>query len=263
MPYLEVEPGRSLFYTDEGAGRPVLYLHGMTCDGSDWAWLATDLADGRRGIVMDHRGHGRSSPAARYSTRLFADDAAALLDFLDAGPAIVVGHSMGGGVASALAVQRPDLVAALMLVDPVYGMEDDELEAYVAAVRADPHGQTLAAFREFYGDRTPAWLPHWHRRRVLGTDPAVIVGAVEGTALGEDGYARRIVAERHLPLRRAPTIVLYAGSAAHRARWERGLPHRPEDVVEVWPEHGHFLHQEDPARVAARFRSWWDGVGLV
>lgn len=260
MPYLELEPGRFIFYTDEGSGTAVLYLHGMTCDGSDWAWLASDLSADHRSIVIDHRGHGRSTPTERYSTRLFADDAAAVLDGLGIGSAIVVGHSMGGGVASALAVQRPDLVAALLLVDPVYGLEDDVLTAYVDAVRAHPHRQTLAAFGEFYGERTPPWLPLWHRRRILGTDPGVIVGSVLGTAVGDDAYARRTVAAAHLPHRTAPMIAIYAGTGAAVAAWDRGLPHRPDDVIEVWSEHGHFLHQEAPERVAARFREWLRGI---
>ena len=62
MPCLTVpDGGPALFYTDQGSGRPVLLIHGLTCDGADWMWLASGLSRDHRTIVLDTPGHGRSS----------------------------------------------------------------------------------------------------------------------------------------------------------------------------------------------------------
>ena len=122
MSLLTVEEGIELHYSDDGHGPVVLLLHGWACDGSDWSWLAVDLAADHRVIIPDHRGHGRSTPTtARFGAKVLAADAEALLERLSIEHAVVVGHSMGTLVASALAVERPDLVTALILIDPCMG----------------------------------------------------------------------------------------------------------------------------------------------
>lgn len=111
-----------LFFTDEGTGPAALLMHGWSCDLHDWSLQVPALLDaGYRVIAPDHRGHGRSSaPRSSYRPQVLADDAAALLRALDIEEAVVLGHSMGTIVASALAVRHPGLVRALVLVDPVY-----------------------------------------------------------------------------------------------------------------------------------------------
>jgi pimeloyl-ACP methyl ester carboxylesterase len=122
--YHEVPDGTRLFYTDAGQGRPVLLLHGWTCDVTDWSWQAPELEPRYRVLTVDQRGHGHSdAPRGSYRPQVLADDAAALLQAVAPGQAAVVfGHSMGGVVASALAVRHPELVAGLVLVDPQYGL---------------------------------------------------------------------------------------------------------------------------------------------
>jgi pimeloyl-ACP methyl ester carboxylesterase len=262
MPYLELSSGTRMFFTDDGDGRPVLSLHGWACDGSDWSWFVPEMP-GYRHLVVDHRGHGRSSIGdGRFSSRLFAEDAAELTDRLGTGPCVVVGHSMGGGVASALAVFRPDLVEALVLIDPGIGGEDDLLARVLDELRADPVKVAATMFGGFSGAATPRWMPAWHRRRALGTAPETILGAAAGTFLGDDAFARRVVAERRLAERTCPTLTIWAGAQTALAAWDRTLPHGDRDVIEVWAEHGHFLHQEAPERFARRVREWLDGIGL-
>jgi pimeloyl-ACP methyl ester carboxylesterase len=107
-----------------------------------------------------------------------------------------------------------------------------------------------------YGDNTPSWLPMWHRRRMLGLDEAVIRGSFIGQYDGEEGIARRVIGEGYLRRRRAPTLVVYAGRSTAIAEWDKTLDHGPLDEITIWPEHGHFLHQEDPGRFAAEVRQW-------
>ena len=56
--------GCALFYEETGEGTPLLFLHGLTGRGDDWQFIGHDLAEGRRFITPDIRGHGRSTNPA-------------------------------------------------------------------------------------------------------------------------------------------------------------------------------------------------------
>jgi pimeloyl-ACP methyl ester carboxylesterase len=262
MPYIHLADGGRLFSTEEGDGRPVLLIHGWSCDGSDWAWLQSDLARDHRTIAIDNRGHGRSSLSETYSPAAFAADAAEVIEQLGLGPTLVIGHSMGTIIASALAIDRPELVSGLVLIDPVYGADPVVMAGALRMARADPHAFAVASWAQFYGAKTPAWLPIWHRRRILATDPRTVSEALAGLYEGDGGLGLIPVGERELTKRRAPTLAVYAGTGAAVAAWDEALEHRAPYEIEVWRENGHFLHQEDPDRFAARVRSWMSPLGL-
>ncbi len=107
-----------VYYEVHGAGEPVLLLHGLGSSTEDWEPEVARLAGNWRVITCDTRGHGRSSkPRGHYTLLQFAADTAGLLDHLACGPAHVVGLSMGGCIAFQLAVDRPDLVRSLVIVN--------------------------------------------------------------------------------------------------------------------------------------------------
>ncbi|MFI1769362.1 alpha/beta fold hydrolase [Streptomyces sp. NPDC020800] len=103
----------SLAYRDAGKGQPLVLLHAGFFDHSMWDEQIRAFALHHRVIAPDARGHGASSNA----TRPFrpADDLAALLRHLDAGPAVLVGVSMGGGTAVDAALEHPELVRAVVV----------------------------------------------------------------------------------------------------------------------------------------------------
>lgn len=95
---------------------PVLLVHGMGGDGATWDRFARALVTrGRRVIVADLRGHGRSAHAPSYRFHEFGADLLALCDHLALDRVDVVGHSLGGHAASLAAQSRPDLVRRLVL----------------------------------------------------------------------------------------------------------------------------------------------------
>jgi pimeloyl-ACP methyl ester carboxylesterase len=113
-------PGRGeLFVRDTGGdGPPVLLLHGwMFSADLNWHAAYAPLQEaGYRVLALDHRGHGRGLRVPEpFRLRDCADDAAALLAHLKVQPAIVVGYSMGGPIASLLARDHPRLVSGLIL----------------------------------------------------------------------------------------------------------------------------------------------------
>ncbi|SFS11528.1 Pimeloyl-ACP methyl ester carboxylesterase [Agrococcus baldri] len=262
MPYIDVADDQRIFYTEKGDGPPALLIHGWSCDGSDWSWLVSDLSRDHRTITIDNRGHGRSTAVdGQYSPALFAADAAKVIEQLGLERPVVIGHSMGTIIASTLAAEHPDLVGALVLVDPVYGMDAQDLVGALAAIRQAPHAVAEASFGGFYGERTPAWLPEWHRRRILATDEAVVRDALVCLYEGEGAVGLKTVGESYLRRRQAPTLAIYAGTGAAIADWDRTLDHGPSDEILVWSENGHFLHQEEPERFATEVRRWLEKVG--
>jgi 3-oxoadipate enol-lactonase len=114
-------PGRGeVFVRDSGgtsAGTPVLLLHGWTASADiNFFSVYARIAESYRVIALDLRGHGRGMRSTEpFSLEDCADDAAALLDQLAAGPVIVVGYSMGGAAGLLLARRHPGQAAALVL----------------------------------------------------------------------------------------------------------------------------------------------------
>jgi len=99
-------------------GQPtILLLHGWTLSADlNWFTVYDSLARHGRVLAIDQRGHGRGLRSEQpFTLDDAADDAAALLDHLDAGPAIVVGYSMGGSVAMVQWRRHPATVAGLVL----------------------------------------------------------------------------------------------------------------------------------------------------
>jgi 3-oxoadipate enol-lactonase len=99
-----------------GGGTPVVLVNPGWSTAGIWLPMMGLLADRFRLIRYDDRGVGRSPAPAVPFTRL--DDLRAVLDHAGADPAVIVGHSGGGGTALALAVDDPDRVATLILVAP-------------------------------------------------------------------------------------------------------------------------------------------------
>lgn len=110
--------GASLWVESQGAGTPVLLLHGLGSSGADFEQVAPGLSRSHRVVVPDVRGHGRSGkPPGPYSVPLFAGDIAQVCDHLGLKGAHVAGLSMGGMIAFQLAVDRPDLVRSLTIIN--------------------------------------------------------------------------------------------------------------------------------------------------
>lgn len=98
---------------------PLLLLHGYTGSYDDWHVVVPDLAQDRPVVRYDQRGHGRSArhPAEAYTFDELLADLVAVIEQLDAGPVHLLGHSMGGCVSLRCALDRPDLLASLVLMD--------------------------------------------------------------------------------------------------------------------------------------------------
>jgi pimeloyl-ACP methyl ester carboxylesterase len=147
-----VRDGVGLAYEEAGAGgRPVLLVHGILCDRRYLAPQFGHFSAQRRTVSVDLRGHGESdAPEQDYTIDGFAGDLAWLSDQLGLERPLVVGHSLGGIVALALAASRPDLVGGIVALDSVLVPPEDRsrfMSAFFARLRSDDY---LPAIRDYF-----------------------------------------------------------------------------------------------------------------
>ena len=130
------------------SGPRVVFVHGLFGQGKNWTTIARGLADSHRVTLIDLPNHGHSPWTDRVDYLDMAGMQAAELEHLGE-PVTLIGHSMGGKVAMQLALRRPELLHALVVVDiapvtypPTGGRTDDPDEeaspfaAYIEAMRA-------------------------------------------------------------------------------------------------------------------------------
>jgi len=123
------------YYETSGAGQPVVLIHGLGSSTRDWEAQVPALAERYQVIAYDLRGHGQSDkPAGPYQMAQYAADLAGLLSALGIPSAHIVGISLGGGVALQFAMDYPDRVGSLVVVNggPTLGGTREQQEALIA-----------------------------------------------------------------------------------------------------------------------------------
>jgi pimeloyl-ACP methyl ester carboxylesterase len=166
-----------------GGPKTAILIHGIMSDSRAWHRVTSELeAHGFRVVAVDLAGHGRSPRARRYSPAAWADDVVETLDpLLDGPPDVVMGHSLGGLVASLVADRLAPRAA--IYIDPVFafpsGVRGWAFRAYFAIaprprrsalVRMNPKWSAVDVEIEL------ATLRDWDRRTIFGfTDTRVLV----------------------------------------------------------------------------------------
>ncbi len=147
LAYMDVKP-------EQANGRSVLLLHGKNFSGAYWQPTAEKLAAaGYRVVIPDQIGFGKSAKPAdyQYSFHAYGLHMRSLLDRLEVEKTAVVGHSMGGMVATRFALMFPERVEKLVLVNPI-GLEDWKRRVPYASVDASYAAEmkkTPASIREY------------------------------------------------------------------------------------------------------------------
>ncbi|WP_421993779.1 alpha/beta fold hydrolase [Roseococcus sp.] len=119
-----------------GEGSPVLLLHGLFGAARNWGGIQKRLAQRHRVLAPDLRNHGESPHAARMSYADMAEDIAGLIAARGMRAPAVLGHSMGGKVAMALALRHGPMVGRLVVADIAPVKYPPSLRGYIAAMRA-------------------------------------------------------------------------------------------------------------------------------
>ncbi len=121
--FLDVGGARLYYYAagTRGGGEPLVLVHGFPTSSHLWQDLVPLLPEGRRVVVLDLLGYGRSDPPGELplDIKAHADRLLVLLDLLGINRACLIGHDMGGGIAQAVAVKAPHRVSHLCLISSV------------------------------------------------------------------------------------------------------------------------------------------------
>lgn len=165
--------GISIWYATFGSGPPVILLHGGLANSDYWGHQVPMLARSHRVIVMDSRGHGRSTRDSKpYGYSLMASDVIGLMDFLGIPQAAIVGWSDGAIIGLSLAMSHPSRVARLFAFaansDPS-GVKDVEKSPVFTAfiARAQKEYEALSAtpgdYKRFVSEISTMWAtqPNW------------------------------------------------------------------------------------------------------
>jgi pimeloyl-ACP methyl ester carboxylesterase len=166
--------GISIHYSVYGKGAPVILLHGGLANADYWGHQVTALAPNHLVIVMDSRGHGRSTRDARaFGYDLMADDVVAVMDMLGVRKADIVGWSDGGIIGLDLALRyktRVGKVFAFAANSLTSGVKDGveknpTFAAYIerAGHEYEAHSATPKAYDDFVTQISKMWAeqPNW------------------------------------------------------------------------------------------------------
>ncbi len=134
-----------LFYRELGAGRPIVIAHGLYGSSDNWLSIAKLLAEKYKVILVDLRNHGQSPHSPSHSYSDLADDLFELFNKLKLSNASLMGHSMGGKAAMQFAINHPDKLRSLVIVD-ISPRSYTDANGY--APQAKEHFSILTALRE-------------------------------------------------------------------------------------------------------------------
>jgi pimeloyl-ACP methyl ester carboxylesterase len=159
--YVEL-PGVRTWYEVEGAGEPVVLLHGGFCTNETWYAQRADFAAKHKLFLPERRAHGHTPDVP--GPMHYADMARDTADFLEKvvkGPAHLVGWSDGAIVALHVAIARPDLVWKLVTIGAQFKPSYDfpSMAAMFESMTAE--GPELATFRAAYEAASPDGAAHW------------------------------------------------------------------------------------------------------
>ena len=155
-----------------GRRAPVVAIHGLTASFVSFAGVAERLNGRRPLFAPDLRGRGNSDkPEGPYGMAQHARDVAVAMQTLELGPSVIVGHSMGAFVATALAEQNPELVSGIIMIDGGYvpdlpvGVDASQMLDATLAMRIAQLTQTYdsrSAFLEFWRSQPNFPADEWN-----------------------------------------------------------------------------------------------------
>ncbi len=244
--------GAAIAYDDTGGtGSLVVLIHGTTECRQAWEPLIEPLSREHRVVALDLRGHGDSERRPPYDLVTMAADVHVVVDTVDEGAPLAVGHSLGGAVASAYAATYPTR-GVVNIDQPLALAGFKELLMSAEAVLRGDHETFEATVRSLFGTFYPPLSTEEQARLVACSHPEqdVVLGVwdvVFSLTIDEldalvDSIARTI---------RSPYLALHGSDPGRDyANWLQKTI--PRAQLEVWPDHGHYPHYLDPQRFCER-----------
>jgi 3-oxoadipate enol-lactonase len=265
VPNLSVD-GVQLYYEERGQGGvPVVFSHGLLWSGRMFEAQMAALSPRHRCIAYDHRGQGRSATSpVPYDMERLAADGAAVIEQLGAGPCHFVGLSMGGFVGLRLAIERPELIRTLTLVesaaDPEPRWNVPKYRVLSLVGRRFGYRPLLPAVmrimfgRTFLADRSRRDVRAKMEAELVALEPLRVDAALDAV------IRRRALSDAELSRIKVPTQVVHGDEdkaivTARAARTARAIPGCK--LVNI-PRAGHTSSVEAPEAVARALADFFE-----
>jgi 3-oxoadipate enol-lactonase len=250
--------GVKLMVTDEGKGTPLVALHGFPLSRGAWQKQVDALKSSYRVIAPDLRGLGESEarPGANTMSQM-ADDLHALLEHLNTGPVVLIGHSMGGYVALAFARKYPKLLRGLVLVGTKSGADTAEAAAgrRATAEKVKTEGAHIVvdamAPKMLAATNTDPAMARSVRAFMEGSHPEGVIGSLLGMAERDDSTP--LLAQITVPtlvVAGADDTVIPPAESQKLAGAIKGAR------LELIPNAGHLVAFEKPDEFNRVLRDW-------
>lgn len=275
--YVTVE-GLRIHYRAAGSGPPLILIHGIFANLFGWRHVFTQLAQEHTVYALDLKGHGLSDKPATgdYSPFGMADLVAHFMSELGIASAAIVGQSMGGAIAAALAARHPARVQRLVLVDAA----GYQLDYHVMPLLTRVAGSSAAAFvlRRIPPHRR--FSAHFLRLCYYEPDRTCTPDVIDGYFLplltpGASGviaplardFGQTNIAHRLKEIQ-APTLIIWGQyDAVVPLHWGYRFQRDIADAeLVVFPKCGHCPHEEEPEKFVAAVKGFLerqDGTGTT
>lgn len=245
-----------IYYETTGSGEPLVLISGLGYPLWQWHKIVPYLSEHFQVITFDNRGAGQTDkPAGPYTSQMLAADTAGLLDALDIEKATVMGHSMGGFIAQAMALDFPEKVSRLILCSTNFGgPRHVPVSAEAFAVLTDTTTDPLTRFTNGlkvstapgWADTNPDFVKEWVEWRVA--NPMDVDAYQSQLAIGLALISEDAAFEHKLPNISVPTLILFGAhdkvvppeNAELLAKQIRG------SRIAILPDAGHFFPIEAP-----------------
>jgi len=245
-----------LYYEIHGEDQPLVLISGLGYSLWQWHRMVPILADDFQVITFDNRGVGQSDkPEGPYTVQMLAADTVGLLGALGIEKAIVVGHSMGGFIAQAIALDFPRWVAKLVLCSTNFGGPHHvPVTAEAMKVLTDVTSDPLTRFKNGlvvstapgWVEKNPELIKSWVEWRVANPiEPAAYQAQL---AIGLSLLPEAAAFESRLPQIKVPTLILFG-------EYDQVVPSANANLLAkqiagsqifILPDAGHFFPIEVP-----------------
>lgn len=246
------------FYAEEqGQGKALIFLHGFLENRQMWTSILEALPNTYRKITLDLPGHGKSENLAYvHSMEEMAEVVMALVKHLRLKKFTLIGHSMGGYVALALADKYPDNLKALVLMNSNSRADSPEKQKNrdraVALVKRNPKSYVRNAIPLLFRPKNRQLL----KEQVASAKEQALQTSAQGIVAALEGMKQRI--DREMILAFAPYPILFVASKKDPVlEFEMLAEQMQYDTIEpLILEDGHMSHLENPEELVEGLRAF-------
>ena len=253
MPFIEVN-GLRLHYQPAGEGpRAAVFVHGAGGNAGHWREQLTALPAGWWGLALDLPGHGASGGSGCRTILEYRDVVRAFLRAVGAAPAVLAGHSMGGGVTQAVALAEPELLRGIVLV--ATGARLRVHPSVFETLQRDPAGVARLLADRAFGPGTPPRVREEGARDLLGCPAAVIEADFRACDVFDVMNEVGRIALPALMICGAQDVLTFPKYAHYLHERIAG------SRLTLVPNAGHYVMREQPAAVNATLTTFLASLG--